>query len=335
MTLIVQKFGGTSVANPNARQALLSQVIRCRNEGNDVVIVVSAMGRTGDPYATDTLISLLEEINTNVSPRKKDLLISCGETISCAVISHLLETNNIPSEPLTGFQAGIITTDTFNNSEIISIDTTRINKYLKDGKVVVIAGFQGATVEGEITTLGRGGSDTSAVCIGGYLNADRVDIFTDVLGIAKIDPRIVPTAAYMPFITYDDMFKLADHGAKVIHPRAVRVAQDFGIPVRVRSTFSEDLGTLITGEAAKYDHKIIGFALEKNVNDSKVFIVFDENSKDEIKDDIQDFIEDFRIIPNDTIWGQGDVTLLFPAESKEIVQNLYSYLHGFNKAIKI
>lgn len=336
MTLIVQKFGGTSVATPNARQALLAQVNRCRNEGNDVVVVVSAMGRSGDPYATDTLIGLLEEINTNVSPRKKDFLISCGEIISCSVISHLLETNNIPSEPLTGSQAGIITTNTFSNSEIISIDTTKIEKYLKEGKVVVIAGFQGSTVEGEITTLGRGGSDISGVSIGGYLNADRVDIFTDVLGIAKIDPRIIPSATYMPTITYEDMFKLADHGAKVIHPRAVKVAQEFGIPVRVRSTFSEDLGTLITGEVTKYGHKIIGFALEKDINDSKVFIVFDVKDKDEIKDDIQDFIENSGMIPNDVIWGNGDVTLLFPTvKIVEIVQNLYSYLHESKKAINI
>ena len=328
MTLIVQKFGGTSVATDYARQSLLTQVNRCRNEGNDVVIVVSAMGRSGEPYATDTLISLLEEINTNVSPRKKDLMLSCGEIISCSLISHLLETNNIPSEPLTGSQAGIITTNTFSNSEIISIDTTKIEKYLKEGKVVVIAGFQGTTIEGEITTLGRGGSDISAVCIGGYLNADRVDIYTDVLGIAKIDPRIVPTAPYMPTIMYDDMFKLADHGAKIVHPRAVKIAQELGMPVRVRSTFSEYLGTLITGEVTKYDHKIVGFALEKNMMYSEVFIVFDIAYKDEIKDYIQDFIESSDIIPKDVIWGNGDVSLLFSTVNiVEIARNLYSYLH--------
>lgn len=280
------------------------------------------MGRSGEPYATDTLISLLEEINTNVSSRKKDMMISCGEIISCSLISHFLEINDIPSEPLTGHQAGIITTNTFNNSEIISIDTSKIESYLENGKVVVIAGFQGETVDGEITALGRGGSDISGVSIGGYLNADRVDIFTDVLGVAKIDPRIVPTAPYMPTITYEDIFKLADHGAKVIHPRTVKIAQEFGIPVRVRSTFSEDLGTV--------------FALEKNCIDSKVFIVFDVAYKDEIKDDIQDFIGNSGIIPKDVIWGNGDVSLLFTTVNiVEVVQDLYSYLHDSKKAINI
>lgn len=270
MAIIVQKFGGTSVATPQAREALLKQVKKCKDEGNDVVVVVSALGRKGDPYATDTLISLLEEISPNIYPEKKDLMMSCGEIISCSLVSHLLDSNGIPSESLTGFQAGILTNNNFNNSEILDIDTTVIEKHLKDNKVVVIAGFQGATIDEYITTLGRGGSDTAAVAIGGYLKADRVDIFTDVPGIAKVDPRVVPSAPYLSSISYNDMYKLAYHGAKVIHPRAVMTAQNFNIPVRVRSTFSDGLGTLISDEKTKFNHKIIGMALEKEVSYIKV-----------------------------------------------------------------
>ncbi len=336
MSIIVQKFGGTSVATPKSRQALLNQVIKCKNEGKDVVLVVSAMGRVGDPYATDTLIGMMEEVNENISPRKKDLLVSCGEVISCSVISHLLESNNIASEPLNGYQAGITTTNVFSNSEIINIDTAKINKHLKEGKVVVIAGFQGVTKEGEITTLGRGGSDTSSVSIGGYLNAERVDIFTDVIGIAKADPRVVPSAEYMSSISYENIFKLADNGAKVIHPRAVKAAQDFNIPVRVRSTFSDDPGTLITGEESTQDHKIIGFALEKDVESWKVFIAFDKNRKKEVKDDIESFIKEYGTSPISSKWGNGDVTLVFAKDNiTEIVQNLYFHLNGEKKSSDI
>ncbi|TCO71453.1 aspartate kinase [Marinisporobacter balticus] len=270
MGIIVQKFGGTSVATPEARHALLNHVKKCKDEGNDVIVVVSAIGRNGAPYATDTLINLLEQINPTIIPQKKDLLMSCGEIISCTLISHFLDTNNIPSEALTGFQAGIITNDNFNNSEIIHIDTTTIKNNLAKGKVVVIAGFQGITASGQITTLGRGGSDTAAVAIGGYIKAERVDIFTDVPGIAKVDPRVVSIAPYISSISYDDIYKLAYHGAKVIHPRAVMTAKQFNIPVRVRSTFSNDLGTLISDKDVPYNDNIVGLALEKDFSYIKV-----------------------------------------------------------------
>lgn len=270
MAIIVQKFGGTSVATPKARTALLKQVSKCKKKGNDLVIVVSAMGRNGDHYATDTLINLLKEIDPDISPKKKDLLMSCGEVISCALIAHFLDANTIPSESLTGFQAGIITDNNFNNSEIINIDTANIKKHLENGKVVVVAGFQGVTINGEITTLGRGGSDTAAVAIGGYLKAERVDIFTDVPGIAEIDPRIVPNANYLPWISYDNIYKLASNGANVIHPRAVKTAEKFNIKVSVRSTFSDNSGTLISSENSEMNSKIIGIAVKKNICQLKI-----------------------------------------------------------------
>ena len=335
MAIIVQKFGGTSVATPQAREALLNHVKKCKDEGNDVVVVVSAMGRSGDPYATDTLIGLLENISPIIDPKKKDLLMSCGEIISCAILSHLLETNNIPAVPMTGFQAGILTNNNFTNSEVINIETTFIKKHLSDGKVVVIAGFQGATDTGEITTLGRGGSDTAAVAIGGYLQAQRVDIFTDVPGIAKIDPRVVATAPYLAAISYDDMYKLAYNGAKVIHPRAVMTAQNFNVPLRVRSTFSQDLRTLISQESTKKNHKIIGMALEKDlkINDTsepmgKIFVAFDETKKEEIEEELRNFLTGSSLIVLDIQWDNNTVSILLSmSKLVETVQSLYSFFH--------
>lgn len=263
MGIVVQKFGGTSVATESARLSLLGHVKKARQLGMDVVIVVSAMGRKGEPYATDTISGLLESISPNIDPVKRDLILSCGEIISCSLIAHFLDVNGLQAEALTGFQAGILTTDDFNNSNILDIDTTNIHNCLKQGKIPVIAGFQGITGDGRITTLGRGGSDTTAVELGGYLKADIVDIFTDVPGVAFVDPRILPSAEYISQISYDDVFRLASHGAKVIHPRAVLAASRFHIPVRVRSTYSEDEGTLISEEATKTGRRIVGIALDK------------------------------------------------------------------------
>ncbi|GAK60713.1 aspartokinase [Candidatus Vecturithrix granuli] len=266
MSLVVQKFGGTSVATPQARDRLLHHVKQCQAEGHEVVLVVSAMGRKGDPYATDTLIGLLEQIDPHVDLDKKDLLMSCGEIISCALLSHFLEVHGIPAEPLTGYQARILTTDAFSQSDILNIDTTVIKNYLSQGKVVVLAGFQGVTWDGKITTLGRGGSDTTAVELGGYLRAQRVDIFTDVPGVAIVDPRIVPDAAYLENISYAEMYQLAAHGAKVIHPRAVKAAEKFALSVYVRSTFSDERGTLISSTPCTTTKKIFGMSLDAEMS---------------------------------------------------------------------
>jgi len=274
MGIIVQKFGGTSVRTPESRNALLKKVKDEIGNGHNVVVVVSAMGRSGEPYATDTLINLLNDISPNVSPKKKDLIMSCGEIISCSIISHLLEINGIPSEALTGFQAGILTNGEYNHSDINFVNTSNIIKTIKDGKVPVIAGFQGTTSNLEITTLGRGGSDTSAVIIGGYLHAERVDIYTDVRGVAQIDPRIIPEAKYIENISYDDMLKLSINGAKVIHPRAVYASKDFKIPVTVKSTFMDDPGTMINGKTLCCDElnedNFLGITLQKNLLGCKI-----------------------------------------------------------------
>lgn len=335
MALIVQKFGGTSVATLQAREALLSRVKSCIAEGNEVVVVVSAMGRSGDPYATDTLIKLLEQINPDIAPEKKDLIMSCGEIISCSLVSHLLETNNIPSVPMTGFQAGIRTNRNFNNSEIVNIDTTAIMRHVRDGKVPVIAGFQGITEDGEITTLGRGGSDTAAVAIGGYLGAGRVDIFTDVPGIAKIDPRIIPDAPYLQVISYEDMYRLSYNGAKVIHPRAVKTAESFRMPVRVRSTFSEGPGTLISDQKTRTEHGIIGMTIEKEIEPDnpgeqlgKLFVVFDESKKEALIKGLNEFLSEPEALIRDMIYEENNVSIILPADKLvETVQSIFNYFH--------
>ena len=290
MGIIVQKFGGTSVQTPEARAALVEKVKMEKALGHDVVVVVSAMGREGEPYATDTLINLLKNISDNIDPRKKDFIMSCGETISSCIVSYLLEHNGIPSEPLTGLQAGVITTNEFNNSDIIFVNTSKISRMLKDGKVPVITGFQGTTSEMEITTLGRGGSDTSAVVIGAYLDAARVDIYTDVKGIAEIDPRIVPEAKYINAICYSDILEIASNGAKVIHPKAIQAAQAFEIPITVRSTFTNNPGTLIDKDSnVKPIEGLIGITLQKDIGKLSMFM--DSQSFARVK---KDLIEELR-----------------------------------------
>jgi aspartate kinase len=330
MAIVVQKFGGTSVATRQAREALLKQVKFSKDRGDDVVLVVSAMGRFGEPYATDTLIGLLESIDPEVAPRKKDLIMSCGEIISCSMIAHFLESRGIAAEPLTGGQAGILTTNEFGNSEIINIDTTMINKIMASGKVAVVAGFQGVTESGEITTLGRGGSDTAAAVLGGYINAERVDIFTDVAGIAKVDPRIVPETAYISHITYDDMYQLANQGAKVIHPRAVKAAKEFSMPVRVRSTFVQDPGTLISSLKFAYEDDVIGMAIQKNEAEGigEIFILFSSEKSKQVNELITLFLDRESMNSDQINWGENYVIIPQPLNIlNETIKSLYNYLH--------
>lgn len=250
MRIIVQKFGGTSVATRENRVKAIKHIENALKEGYQVVVVLSAMGRKGDPYATDTLLNLLE--NTSAcSNREKDLLMSCGELISCAVFSSMLQEQNHDNLILTGAQAGILTNEDHSNAQIITVTPTRILNELEQGKVVIVAGFQGAAANGDITTLGRGGSDTTATALGVALNAEMVDIFTDVDGIMTADPRILEDARKLQTVTYTEICNLAYSGAKVIHPRAVEIAMQKNIPVRVRSTLSNDEGTLIVSQTEK------------------------------------------------------------------------------------
>ncbi len=253
MSFIVLKFGGTSLIDDEMRKRVAAKVLKVREEGYSPVVVVSAIGRKGDPYATDTLLSLAGINGIEFLPRESDLLMSCGEIIAGVVMTATIQKNGCPAVFITGAQAGIITNSDYNNARILKVNPEYIIKLAQEGKVVIVAGFQGVTEEGEITTLGRGGSDTTAAALGVALNAERVDIYTDVDGIMTADPRIVSDARPLKVITYNEICQLAREGARVIHPRAVEIAMQKNIPLRIRCTFSDAPGTLVTscGEAHK------------------------------------------------------------------------------------
>ncbi|KXG77547.1 Aspartokinase [Fervidicola ferrireducens] len=246
MRIVVQKFGGTSLATRDARKLVVERIIKTKEEGYSPVVVVSAIGRKGDPYATDTLLSLLDETGGYAPGREKDLLISCGEVISAALIASLLAARGYKARAFTGGQAGIITDDNFGNAMIKEVKADALLDAIKQGCIPVIAGFQGITENGDVTTLGRGGSDTTAAALGAALGAEWVDIFTDVEGIMTADPKIVKGAHILETITYQEVTEMAYNGARVIHPRAVEIAMQRNIPLRVRSTFCDSPGTLIT-----------------------------------------------------------------------------------------
>lgn len=277
--IIVQKFGGTSVATDDGRARLTKHVTEAVAAGWSPVVVVSAMGRAGAPYATDTLLKLVEATAASETaasgnaaapnnpatpatppsparpptppqqpPRDLDLLMSCGEVISAVVTAAALRRAGHDTVVLTGQQCGITTDGVHGNASIVVIHPERIVGCLTQGKVVVAAGFQGATPAGEITTLGRGGSDITAVALGAALHAGLVEIYTDVDGIKTADPRLVPQARTIPHITYDETSQLAHEGARVLHPRAAEIAACFRLRVRIRSTFTDNPGTLVTAD---------------------------------------------------------------------------------------
>ena len=250
MSIIVQKFGGTSVGTEKARSAVVSRVLKSRQEGYSPVVVVSALGRDGDPYSTDTLLALAREASVDLSSRELDLIMSCGEIISSVVICGNLTARGQSASVLTGRQAGVVTDDAYGDASILRVDPERIQDLLDEGKIPVVAGFQGATDCGEITTLGRGGSDTTAAFIGVALGVETVEIYTDVDGVKTADPTIVPEARTIDRITYVEMLQMANGGTRVLNPRAVDVAMRHDLPIRVRSTFSDGPGTLVTGTRA-------------------------------------------------------------------------------------
>ncbi len=242
MSLVVQKYGGTSVGSVERIQAVAQRVMRTATLGNSLVVVVSAMGKT-----TDSLVKLANAISTNPSRREMDMLLSTGEQVSIALLCMALQELGQPAISLTGAQVGIVTEAHHSRARILKIKTERIEQHLNEGKVVVVAGFQGisSTDALEITTLGRGGSDTSAVALAASLKANRCEIYTDVPGILTADPRIVPDAQLMDEITADEMLELASLGAKVLHPRAVEIARNYGVPLVVLSSWTDDPGTKV------------------------------------------------------------------------------------------
>ncbi len=250
MNIVVMKFGGTSVKTRDARATAALRVISAREQGALPVVVVSAIGRKGEPYATDTLIGLLKEIDPAVEPepRELDLLMSCGEILSSVVFAHTLKALGQPAISLRGGQAGIRTDGVYGNARILGVNPIGIYEALRQDLIPVVCGFQGVWTSGglpgaELTTLGRGGSDTTAAALGAALRADRVEIYTDVDGVKTADPDFVPQAPTLRNVTYDEVAEIAHLGAKVLHPRSAEIAMRFDIPIWVKNTFSEDEGT--------------------------------------------------------------------------------------------
>ena len=248
--IVVQKFGGSSVATEEGRSRAMAKIRQAQAAGCSPVVVVSAMGRHPAPYATDSLLSLLAFADGHVDARERDLLMACGEIISVVVMAHALRQAGIPAVAMTGPQAGVRTDGAHGEALIQSVDASSLVRHVEAGRVPVVAGFQGRGPDGEITTLGRGGSDTSAVALGAALGARSVEIYTDVEGVMTVDPRVYEGARLVPELSYEELGELAVEGAKVMHPRSVDLAGARDVPLAIRSTFGDGAGTWVTSQAA-------------------------------------------------------------------------------------
>lgn len=280
MKIIVQKYGGTSLATPELRSRVCDIIAAHRQEETALVVVVSAMGREKEAYATDTFINLIKESNPDPPLREMDILVSCGETISGVLLTSHLCARGIKAKFLSGEQAGIITDSNYGNAHILYVNPQHLLECLSAGMVVVVAGFQGISEQGERTTLGRGGSDTTASALGVALDAEYIDIFTDVEGIMTADPRIVGNARLLDAVTYNEICQLAREGAKVVHPRAIEIAMQKSIPLRVRSTFTDSVGTIVANQNPVWDNRariiadrlITGITYTSNIAQIKISI---------------------------------------------------------------
>ncbi len=240
MALIVQKYGGSSVSSPEKIKEIAKRVLATKRKGNNVVTVVSAMGDT-----TDELLELASQVNSHPPKRELDMLLSTGEIVSSALLSMALHSLGGKVVAFSGPQVGIITDEAYSKARILKIETERIRKEIREDKIVVVAGYQGVTSQNTITTLGRGGSDTTAVALAAALGADLCEIYTDVEGVYITDPQIIPEARKLERISYEEMLEMASLGAKVIHLRAVEMAKKYKVPLHIRSSFSQKEGTII------------------------------------------------------------------------------------------
>jgi aspartate kinase len=258
--LIVQKYGGTSVGSPERIKNVARRVVRTKEEGHDVVVVVSAM--SGE---TDKLINLAAQVSDNADPREMDMLVSTGERVTIALLAMAIQALGHKAQSFTGRQAGIISDGVHTKARIEKITGERLRHALKEGKIAVVAGFQGITEKDDVSTLGRGGSDLSAVAVAAALKADVCDIYTDVDGVYTTDPNMVPQARKLDKISYDEMLELASLGAKVLQTRSVEFAKKYNVPVRVLSSFNDNPGTLVTKEDSDMEKVVVsGVAYDKN-----------------------------------------------------------------------
>lgn len=315
MALIVAKFGGTSVASPERIQKVAQRLIAKKQEGHDVVAVVSAMGKT-----TDELVALAASVNTSPAKREMDMLLSTGEQVSMALLAMAIQARGYQAVSYTGWQAGIATDDNYSSAKIDNIDTHRIREGLETGAIVVVAGFQGITTEGDITTLGRGGSDTTAVALACGIGADVCEIYSDVDGIYSADPRVAPRARKLDVVSYDDMLELSSEGAGVLQARAVEFARKYKVVIHSRSAFSDAEGTLIKEVAPSMEQAVIsGIAHDtsemkitmRGLHDepgiaAKVFSILASNN-----------VSVDMIIQNVSTDGKANISFTFPGSQKE------------------
>lgn len=320
MGIVIQKFGGSSVATTEKLELVARKIIEEKRKGSQVVVVVSAQGKT-----TDKLILEEKEITDSPSRREHDVLVSTGEQITIAKLAMMLNKLNCKAISLTGWQVPIITNSVFGNGRIRYINNEIITNLLNSDNVVIVAGFQGIDENYNITTLGRGGSDTTAVALAASLNADRCDIYTDVDGVFTSDPRIVENAKKLDSISYDEMLELASAGAKVLHNRCVEIGKKFGVPIYVKSTFEKDsVGTLVS-EKGSLENLIIN-GVTKDDNISKITIVGMENK-------IGKTAELFRILAKENI----SVDLIMQATGENVAKNITFTINSsdLNKTLNI
>lgn len=276
MSIIVQKYGGTSMANSDCVKNVAEKVVRSKRSGHDVVVVVSAPAGM-----TDLLVNRAKEITDKPSGRELDMILATGEQISISLLAMAIKALGEEAISFTSAQVGIFTDENHNKAKIETIDTTKIIKSLTEGKVVIIAGFQGVTKDLEITTLGRGGSDTSAVAIGVALKADEVEIYTDVDGIYTADPRVVPNAHKIHRITFDEMLEMAGSGAKVLHLRSVELAAKNHMPIHLRSSFNDEMGTYVMDEEENMEQALVR-GVAHTTNNAKITVANIENKPQNI-----------------------------------------------------
>lgn len=319
MGLIVQKFGGTSVGSVDRIKHVAQLVQKEVKQGNQPVVVVSAMGKS-----TDQLVNMARDITAHPDAREMDMLLTTGEQVTISLLTMALQELDVPAISMTGWQAGIETEEVHGKSRIVHIDENKTLEQVHQGKVVIVAGFQGVSVNGQITTLGRGGSDTTAVALAAAIDAERCDIYTDVTGVYTADPRIVPEASQLKEISYDEMLELANLGAGVLHPRAVECAKNYQVPLTVCSSFEEADGTVVKEEVEMetghvvhgiaHDEDVIKVTVKGFINEagalSKLFTLLAEHH---INVDI---------IINQSILGDEKTNISFSIKSNDLKQTL-------------
>jgi aspartate kinase len=311
---VVQKFGGSSVADPERMRRCARRAVEARAAGKRVVVVVSAMGD-----ATDDLLALASKVSTTPSKREVDQLLATGEQVSSALMAMMLQSLGTDAVSLTGGQCGIAAEAVFSRARITSVDKSRLERELAAGRVPVVTGFQGVTPEGEVATLGRGGSDTTAVALAAALGAEVCEIYTDVDGIFTADPRIVPGARRRDRFTYDEMLEAASLGAKVMHPRAVELGKKFGVPIRVLHSQEEGRGTLISAEDPMMESRVVSSVALKN--DLGRVMIRDLPSRPGIQSEIFEPVSRAGVSVDDIIQDEttpGRVTLTFTLDRTEL-----------------